>query len=398
MDSVNLETLRQAVAWQAAGLPVTLATVVRTWGSSPRPEGALLAICGDGRLAGSVSGGCIEDDLADRLRTQRLERPELVTYGITADQTRRFQLPCGGSLSLVLEPLHAGSRLTEALARIERGGTQRWLAIDGKQPEQVWPLLKAFWQDNGFVIKSEEPDIGLMETDWAENRAKLGMDPVRRLLEGVGLGGVMSTPERDKFRVRLERTANGTEVYFTHRGMYETYVNEGKSETKWQPRPADPELETEFLARFMVRLGSSEAQAQASAKAAQTQAPAVQRARVEGNQVVVDDDFDRAWRRVGLALDRVGLLVTDRDRSQGIYYVKPAKTDAQNKSDDSGFWQSLAFWRDGKSAAPQQDEQYRIVLKSDAKRTDIAFLDKAGQPLPAKMAEQFARKLEEQLR
>ena len=121
MDSVNLETLRQAVAWQAAGLPVTLATVVRTWGSSPRPEGALLAICGDGRLAGSVSGGCIEDDLSDRLRTQWLERPELVTYGITADQTRRFQLPCGGSLSLVLEPLHAGSRLAEAPARIERG-------------------------------------------------------------------------------------------------------------------------------------------------------------------------------------------------------------------------------------------------------------------------------------
>ena len=121
MDSVNLETLRQAVAWQAAGLPVTLATVVRTWGSSPRPEGALLAICGDGRLAGSVSGGCIEDDLGDRLRTQGLQRPEVVTYGITADQTRRFQLPCGGSLSLVLEPLHAGSRLAEALARIERG-------------------------------------------------------------------------------------------------------------------------------------------------------------------------------------------------------------------------------------------------------------------------------------
>lgn len=121
MDSANLETLRQAVAWQAAGLPVTLATVVRTWGSSPRPEGALLAICGDGRLAGSVSGGCIEDDLGERLRAQQPTRPELVTYGITADQTRRFQLPCGGSLSLVLEPLHARSQLAETLTRIERG-------------------------------------------------------------------------------------------------------------------------------------------------------------------------------------------------------------------------------------------------------------------------------------
>ncbi|AYH42188.1 XdhC family protein [Azoarcus sp. DN11] len=121
MDSVNLEVLRQAVAWDAAGVPVTLATVVRTWGSSPRPEGALLAIAGDGRLVGSVSGGCIEDDLLDRLRAERPARPEQVTYGITAEQTRRFGLPCGGKLELVLEPLVPGNRLAETLAAIERG-------------------------------------------------------------------------------------------------------------------------------------------------------------------------------------------------------------------------------------------------------------------------------------
>lgn len=121
MDSVNLEVLRRAVEWTAAGVPVTLATVVRTWGSSPRPEGALLAIAGDGRLVGSVSGGCIEDDLLDRLRAERPTQPEHVTYGITADQTRRFGLPCGGKLELVLEPLGPGSRLAETLAAIERG-------------------------------------------------------------------------------------------------------------------------------------------------------------------------------------------------------------------------------------------------------------------------------------
>ncbi|NMG00405.1 XdhC family protein [Aromatoleum toluolicum] len=121
MDSVNLEVLRQAVAWNAAGVPVTLATVVRTWGSSPRPEGALLAIAGDGRLVGSVSGGCIEDDLLDRLRSERPTQPEHVTYGITADQTRRFGLPCGGKLELVLEPVAPGNRLADTLAAIERG-------------------------------------------------------------------------------------------------------------------------------------------------------------------------------------------------------------------------------------------------------------------------------------
>lgn len=121
MDSVNLEVLRRAVGWINAGVPVVLATVVKTWGSSPRPEGALLAISGDGHLVGSVSGGCIEDDLIDRLRQCHPQQPEVVTYGITAEQTRRFGLPCGGTLQLVLEPLHQESKLREALARIEHG-------------------------------------------------------------------------------------------------------------------------------------------------------------------------------------------------------------------------------------------------------------------------------------
>ena len=121
MESVNLEVLRRAVGWMDAGVSVTLATVVKTWGSSPRPEGALLAISGDGQLVGSVSGGCSEDDLMDRLRQAHPPQPELVTYGITAEQTRRFGLPCGGTLQLVLEPLHAGSCLRETLERIEHG-------------------------------------------------------------------------------------------------------------------------------------------------------------------------------------------------------------------------------------------------------------------------------------
>jgi xanthine dehydrogenase accessory factor len=121
MDSVNLEVLRRAVAWVEAGVPVTLATVVKTWGSSPRPEGALLAIGAQGQLVGSVSGGCIEDDLIDRLCQEHPAKPELVAYGVTAEQTRRFGLPCGGTLQLVLEPLHSGSGLRQVLDAIEQG-------------------------------------------------------------------------------------------------------------------------------------------------------------------------------------------------------------------------------------------------------------------------------------
>ena len=121
MDSVNLEVLRRVAGWIDAGVAVTMVTVVKTWGSSPRPEGALFAVSGDGQLAGSVSGGCIEDDLMDRLRLVHPSQPEVVTYGVTAEQTRRLGLPCGGTLQLVLEPLHQGSCMRGILDRIERG-------------------------------------------------------------------------------------------------------------------------------------------------------------------------------------------------------------------------------------------------------------------------------------
>jgi xanthine dehydrogenase accessory factor len=121
MDSIDLEVLKTAGAWIDAGQRCLLVTVVRTWGSSPRPAGALLAICEDGRVSGSVSGGCIEDDLIERVRREGITRtrPELVTYGITADEAHRFGLPCGGTIELALEPLGAASRIAELLALLE---------------------------------------------------------------------------------------------------------------------------------------------------------------------------------------------------------------------------------------------------------------------------------------
>jgi xanthine dehydrogenase accessory factor len=122
MDSVDLEVLRSASRWCKAGHAVVLATVVKTWGSAPRPLGAMLAIRGDGQISGSVSGGCVEDDLIERVHAHKLagDKPELVTYGVTKEQADRFRLPCGGTLQLVLEPVKDGSTLDELLAAIER--------------------------------------------------------------------------------------------------------------------------------------------------------------------------------------------------------------------------------------------------------------------------------------
>ncbi|MCX7145001.1 MAG: XdhC family protein [Sulfuritalea sp.] len=154
MDSVNLEVLRCAVGWIKAGVPGTLATVVRTWGSSPRPEGALLAISSEGRLIGSVSGGCIEDDLLERLRDHRPSCPEIVTYGVTAEQTRRFGLPCGGTLQVVLEPLHGGNCLSEVLERIERGelvGRRMRLADGSAELDDAVPDSAIVFDGNTLV-------------------------------------------------------------------------------------------------------------------------------------------------------------------------------------------------------------------------------------------------------
>jgi outer membrane protein assembly factor BamC len=154
-------------------------------------------------------------------------------------------------------------------ARIERSGTQRWLVAAGS-PDKLWGTVKEFWQETGFLIKLELPDAGVMETDWAENRAKIPQDFIRNFL-GKVIDSVYSTAERDKFRTRLEpgSTPGTTDIFISHRGMYEIFVSEGKDQTKWQPRPADPELEAEMLRRLMIRLGSEEKRATAAIQAAQ---------------------------------------------------------------------------------------------------------------------------------
>lgn len=267
---------------------------------------------------------------------------------------------------------------------IERAGTQRWLVVEDKQPEQVWPVLKAFWQEMGFTISSEEPEIGLMQTDWAENRAKLPNDFFRKLLERAGVGFIYSTPERDKFLIRMEKTNKGTEVFFTHKGLYEIYTTEKKNETVWQPRPSDPELEAAFLGRFMVRLGINEQQAQREL-ATQAQNPEGSRAKVEDGTLIVIDPIDRAWRRVGLALDRVGLIVSDRDRSQGIYYVRPVQAELKGE-DKKGFFKKL-FAKKPKqideAVSDIHDLRVKLTKVSDAK-TSVILLDAKGQKISGK--------------
>ena len=283
--------------------------------------------------------------------------------------------------------------------RVERAGNQRWLVVP-EAPEKVWPMIKDFWQEHGFLVKLELPEAGVMETDWAENRAKIPQDFLRNTL-GRLIDQIYSTAERDKFRTRLERGSDGsTEIYISHRGVVETYTNTNKDQTVWQPRPSDPELEAEFLSRLMVRFGVEEARA----KVQLGNTLVADRAKLvnPGNGaglLELDEPFDRAWRRVGLALDRVGFTVEDRDRSKGFYFVRyvDPQDDAQDTvKKDTGILSRLIFWKPGKSDA--KAEQYRVLVRDNRDRSQVQVLNKDGAQENSENAKRILSLLHQQLK
>lgn len=261
-------------------------------------------------------------------------------------------------------------------ARIERSGSQRWLVVQAT-PQQVWPAIKDFWQESGFIINLESPQTGVMETDWAENRAKIPQDAIRNLL-GKVIDSLYSTAERDKFRTRIEQGKDGTEIYISHRGMMEVYATEGKDKTVWQPRPPDPDLEAEMLRRLMLRFGVESGKAESLL--AQKQAPEQAHILKDGGAPIleVDEGFDRAWRRVGLALDRVGFAVEDRDRAKGVYYVRYIDPGIDNNSKrDEGVFAKLAFWKSNKD---QASPQLQINVAAAGEKTRISVTGADGKP------------------
>lgn len=275
--------------------------------------------------------------------------------------------------------------------RIERNGDQRWLVIN-RPADKLWEPVREFWLENGFTLALDQSKLGIMETDWAENRAKIPQDIIRSTL-GKVLDSLYSTGERDKFRTRMERAADGsTEVYVSHRGMIEVFNSATKDSTVWQPRPSDPELETEFLRRMMVKLGVSQEQAKAVASASAQRPPAARVASVGDVPVVqIDEGFDRAWRRVGLALDRTGFTVEDRDRSQGVYFVRYVEPKGDKK--EKGFLGKL--FSSEKAVPPLK---YRIVVRSQGEATTVSVLNAAGAPETSTNASSIVRVLAEDLK
>lgn len=258
---------------------------------------------------------------------------------------------------------------------LERDGARRWLLVNDRA-ENIWPLIKAFWQENGFAIKTEDPQAGVIETDWAENRAKIPRTGLRSLL-GKVLDGLYDSGQKDRYVVRLERSKDGasTEVYITQYGKEEV-LSADKSSSIWQSRPNDPELEATMLQMLMAKLGGSDTHATAKATVS-TEALSEQTTAVapklqtlsDGNKsILLSEPFDRSWRIVGLALERAGYAIEDKDRTSGVYFLR-AKGEAREK----GWLDKLAFWR-----SDEAPKRAQVVVREGNSGCEVTANDGTG--------------------
>lgn len=333
------------------------------------------------------------------IQAKTLEVPPDLTAPETDD---RFKMPQGDSGAAMTYSAYSKSGTVQSATpaavlpdipgvQLERDGGQRWLSIKDK-PDNVWQKIKSFWLDNGLSIKSEEQAAGIMETDWMENRVKIPQTIYSQGEFDPNLDQkVYSVGERDQYSTRLERSkdGSGTEVHISQRGMEEVYSND-KKVSRWQARGNDPEKEAIMLQRMMVYFGASTDRAKdavapatpapaaspaapaAGKQATDTSAPDLAGAaalrEISGNTIiVVNDAFDKTWRKVGLAIESTHLAVEDKDREKGIYYLSPIKIDV-------GWFDKLKFWKSNEDT----DRHYRVNVKDGGKSCEVSITDQNG--------------------
>lgn len=363
------------------------------------PLACLIALSGCSSISETLSGNKV-DYRAGAARAPTVEVPPDLTQ-LQTDP--RYQRATGAPVSAnVLEAARAGTAAAPATAavattgaaaapqsvvltsakdlRVVRIGNERWL-VTSQTPEEVWPKLREFWQQAGFTLAIDKPAAGVMETEWKENRAKVSNDIVRRTI-GAVFDALFDSGERDRYRTRVERGANNsTEITISHRGMTEQVIDPKLPDaTRWVFRPSEPSLEAEMMAQLLVALsagndglpaGKGYAAAKSNADAQVAAAAATpSRARVlDGRPVTtvqVDDDLERAWRRVGIALDRSGFTIEDRDRSQAVYQVRYVDPKLAGQ-EEPGLFARLF----GAKRAELTGVRYALTLKADGKNATL---------------------------
>jgi outer membrane protein assembly factor BamC len=302
----------------------------------------------------------------------------------TADISQRYAAPpklntLGGAAPRSLTP--AGNATVGVPTpqdpfgmHVERDGDRRWLVVDGRSPDQLWPQLQEFWEENGFTLKTDAAATGIMTTDWAENRANIPDDWFRKSI-GKLVDFAYSSGTRDQFRTLVERGSSGsTDISISHSAMEEMLTGQDKTSSKWVERPRNPALEAAFLAKLMEKFGLTDAQAKQLLTDAR---PATATATVDptGGSSTLDlsEPFDSAWLRVGLALDRTNFTVDNRDRAKGLYYVRFSDSMQELKKDGL-----LGKFFGGATPKPSREFMVNVRPKADT-ITEIAVVDANGQ-------------------
>jgi outer membrane protein assembly factor BamC len=388
-------------------------------------------------MAGGLVAGCSSPSPTkiDYRSDQKAKESSLAVPPNLLDETpdQRSMAPQGGETSLSsLKQVQTDappSDVNQVLPQIpgmhiQRDGTESWLVIDDKTPDQVWAQVRRFWQEQGFLLVVDQRDKGLMETDWNETRPKISDGIIRNSLTWA-MGNSYVGAERNKYRTRLETSpAGGTYIFISQKGLGEQVSGTNDESSKWVPTPNDPALETEYLKRLMLSLSRAKpgvpdvqiadaatAQAQsktagatgtksagpdsaAAAVAAQNVAAAGQQAgtgeqpgkpggQAQANEtgghytsteLTLGESYDNAWLRVGHALDRANFTVDDSDRAKGIYYIRYVDPKDMT-SDEQGFWNQVFHGRKEKEA-----KQYMLNVRAVTEnQTRIAIVDDKGQ-------------------
>jgi outer membrane protein assembly factor BamC len=306
--------------------------------------------------------------------------------------------------------------------RIQRDGTERWLVISNKAPDEVWPQIRRFWQEQGFLLVVDSRDKGVMETDWNETHPQISDGLIRDTLS-TATGNSYVAAERNKYRTRLEAAPDGgTYVFVSQKGMREALTGTNNETSQWQAKPNDPALEGEYLKRLMASLALADSRQSAgsgggvdlaaapvpasggSAKGASaaaqnvafaTQAPAIREDTVPmaaSDEITLSEPYDSAWLRVGVALDRTNFTVDDRDRSRGIYFVR--YVDPKDlTSAEQGFW-SQVFHGKKEKVAKQYELNVRALTET---QTRVSIIDNKGAVDSSPQARQIMSLLDDQL-
>ncbi len=280
--------------------------------------------------------------------------------------------------------------------KVIKDGNSRYLQIKGSK-EQAWNKMREFWLSRGMLIKRETPLTGILETEWAENRADIPQGGIRKVL-GKVFDSAYSAGTRDKYRVRIEGSDKPgySELYLTHYGMEEVLEGSEGDRTVWVRRPRDPELEAEMLGSMMVFFGLEEEKTRILLANKEKQRS--DRAKLVRNNngqalLIVKETFPRAWRRTGSSLDRINFIVEDRDRSKGLYFVQYADPLAEETK--GGWFSSIKFWNNDDT---KDKTKYQIKLTAKDDETLVQIQDEKGQEVTSNTAYRILTLLHEQLK